>query len=414
MTDPTNIVPGPPASAGKWDWREFVRRLRHSEEFLYVAAIFVASRVLVLLISVASPFMMPRGPFSPGLPSTTTWQDYWTRWDVGWYIGIARHGYDFKAHDASSVAFFPLFPMLMRFLGWLGLDLAAAGILISNLSFFAGLWVFHRLVQNEFGRPQLARLAVAFMAFGPAAIWCLIGYSEALYLLLAVLFCQALWAKKPGWSVAWGVLVGLTRSNAITLMLPALVLAWPLVQAAWQARRLGRLVLLGAATFSPWIGYLLYAGYLQIIFGDWRAHQITSLAGWGAGLSFNPALLLTKLPGLGLRLFWAPDAFHEYIAWSWFLALAASVFALIAFWEARAPRWHIAYLLGFWGFFAFAYQYNEPLHSMGRYISLTFPLYVAGALFAERRPWARHALLAALVVAMTLTTISVFAGYHIN
>jgi hypothetical protein len=357
---------------------------------------------------------MPRGLFSPGLPSTTTWQDFWTRWDAGWYIGIARRGYEFKVHDASSVAFFPLFPMLMRFLGWLGLDLAAAGILISNLCFFVGLWVFHRLVQNEFGRPQLARSAVAFMAFGPAAIWCSIGYSEALYFLLMVAFFSALWAKKPGWGAIWGVLVGLTRSNAITLILPALVLAWPMARAAWQERSRGRLLLLGAAAFSPWIGYLLYAGYLQIAFGDWRANQITSVAGWGAALSFDPALLLTKLPGKGLRLFWAPDAFHEYMAWSWFLALAASVFALIAFWEARAPRWHIAFLVGFWGVFAFAYQYSEPLASMGRYISLAFPLYVAGALFAERRPWAQSALLAALVVAMTLTTVFLFAGYHIN
>lgn len=304
--------------------------------------------------------------------------------------------------------------MLMRALGWLGLDLAAAGILISNVCFFAGLWIFHRFVREEFGRPQLAGLAIPLMAFGPAALWCSVGYSEGLYFLLAVGFCRALWTKNPGWGVIWGVLVGLTRSNSITLMLPALVLAWPMVRTAWQARSRGHLILLGFAAFSPWIGYLLYAGYLQIAFGDWRANQITSLAGWGAGLSFDPVLLLTKLPGRGLRLFWASDAFHEYVVWSWFVALAVSTFAFIAFWEARAPRWYVAFLLGFWGLFAFAYQYNEPLVSMGRYISLAFPLYVAGALFAERRPWARSALLAASVVAMTLTTLSFFAGYHIN
>lgn len=74
-----------------------------------MVSIFVASRVLVLLISVASPFLVPRGLFSPGLASTTTWQDYWTRWDAGWYIGIARRGYEYNLHDASSVAFFPCF-----------------------------------------------------------------------------------------------------------------------------------------------------------------------------------------------------------------------------------------------------------------------------------------------------------------
>jgi hypothetical protein len=414
MTDQTSINPVPPTSARTWEWHELVRRLRSAEEFWFVVSIFVASRVLVLLISVAGPSLVPRGLFSPGLASTTTWRAYWVRWDAGWYITIARRGYEYNMHDASSVAFFPLFPMLMRSLGWLGLDLAAAGILISNACFFAGLWVLHRFVQKEFGRPQLAGLAISFMAFGPAALWCSVGYSEALYFLLAVAFCRALWSKNPGWGVILGLLVGLTRSNAITLALPALVLVWPMVRTAWQARSRGRLVLLGFAAFSPWIGYLLYAGYLQFAFGDWRANQTTSLAGWGTGLSFDPALLLTKLPGKGLRLFWASDTFHEYVAWSWFVALAASGFAFIAFGEARAPRWYIAFILGFWGFFAFAYQYNEPLASMGRYISLAFPLYVAGALFAERRPWARPALLAISVVAMSLTTLSFFAGYHIN
>jgi hypothetical protein len=51
---------------------------------------------------------------------------------------------------------------------------------------------------------------------------------------------------------------------------------------------------------------------------------------------------------------------------------------------------------------------------MGRYTSVAFPLYIAGALFAERRPWARPAILAASVVGMTLTTVIFFAGYHIN
>jgi hypothetical protein len=391
-----------------------VRRLRGAEGFWFVVGVFVASRVLVLLVSVVGPYLVPPGPFSPGLAATTTWHGYWARWDADLYVDIARRGYEYNMHDASNVAFFPLFPMLMRSLAWLGLDVAAAGILISNLCFFAGLLVFHRFVREEFRRPQLPELATSFMAFGPGAFWCSVGYTESLYFLLAVTFCRALWSKSPGWSVIWGVLTGLTRSNAITLAVPALVLAWPMVRMAWQARRIGRLILLGFAVFSPWIGYMLYAGYLQMAFGDWRANQVTSLAGWGAGVSFDPALLLTKLPGVGLKLFWASGAFNEYVAWSWFVALAVSVFAFIAFWEARAPRWHAAFLVGFWGFFAFAYQYNEPLVSMGRYTSLVFPLYVAGALFAERRPWARSALLAASVVGMTLTTISFFAGYHIN
>ena len=35
-------------------------------------------------------------------------------WDSGWYFDIASRGYYFNAHGQSSIAFFPLYPMLMR------------------------------------------------------------------------------------------------------------------------------------------------------------------------------------------------------------------------------------------------------------------------------------------------------------
>ncbi len=414
MTDPANPGPGPGRAARGWSWDHLLTRFRSTEGIGFIVGVFIASRVLVLLIAVVGPYLVPPGPFSPGLAATTTWSDYWVRWDGGWYIDIAQHGYRFNGAGNDNVAFFPLFPLLLRGAGWLGLNAAAAGIVISNGCLLAGLWVLYRLVRDEFGRPRLAELAVSLMAFGPAALWCSIGYTEALYFALTVALCRALWTRRLAWAVLWGVLAGLTRSNAITLALPALVLAWPLARAAWPGREWRRLPLLGLAVFSPWIGYLLYAGYLQVAFGTWRANQISSLAWWGAQVSFAPETLTAKMPGSGLRLFWSLDAFDEYVAWSWFLALVVSAFALIALWEARAPRWHAAFLLGFWGFFIFANQYGGPLSSMARFTSLAFPLYVAGALFAERRPWAQSGLLAASVVGMTLTTLFFFAGYHIN
>jgi hypothetical protein len=414
MTGQTNFDPASPGSVRAAGWRDLVHRLPSAEGLGFIIGVLIASRVLVLLVAVVGPYLVPPGQFSPGLAATTTWYDYWVRWDGGWYVDIAQHGYRYNGNSGDNVAFFPLFPMLMRALGWLGLNPLAAGILISNACFLTSLWVFYRFVREEFGRARLAELATSFLAFGPAALWCSIGYTESLYFLLTVAMCWALWRKHPVWGAVCGVLAGLTRSNAITLALPALVLAWPMVRTAWQERAVGRLALLACAVLSPWIGYMIYAGYLQIAFGDWRANQLASLAGWGAELRFDRALIPTKLPGKGLRLFWALDAFDEYIAWSWFVALAVSVFALIVFWETRAPRWHIAFLLGFWGFFAFTYQYGGPLTSMARFTSLVFPLYVAGALFAERRPWAQAALLAVAVTGMTLTTLFFFAGYHIN
>ena len=38
----------------------------------------------------------------------------WARWDSGWYLDIAEHGYSFVPGKQSNVAFFPLYPDLIR------------------------------------------------------------------------------------------------------------------------------------------------------------------------------------------------------------------------------------------------------------------------------------------------------------
>jgi hypothetical protein len=56
-------------------------------------------------------------------------------WDSGWYFDIARQGYYFNPAGESSIAFFPLYPLLMRAVAWPfgGSDKAlwVAGIAIS-------------------------------------------------------------------------------------------------------------------------------------------------------------------------------------------------------------------------------------------------------------------------------------------
>ncbi|MDQ3488331.1 MAG: hypothetical protein M3468_11435 [Acidobacteriota bacterium] len=39
-------------------------------------------------------------------------------WDSGWYFDIARRGYYFDPEGQSSIAFFPLYPLLMGAVAW--------------------------------------------------------------------------------------------------------------------------------------------------------------------------------------------------------------------------------------------------------------------------------------------------------
>ncbi|MGB9826264.1 MAG: mannosyltransferase family protein, partial [Desulfofundulus sp.] len=67
------------------------------------------------------------------------------RWDAGWYLKIAREGYNQK-----SAAFFPLYPLLIHLFSRLGMNPVAAGILISNLSLAGILAIFYRLARMDY------------------------------------------------------------------------------------------------------------------------------------------------------------------------------------------------------------------------------------------------------------------------
>jgi Gpi18-like mannosyltransferase len=72
-------------------------------------------------------------------------QDGLTRWDSGWYIGIVQNGYSSK-----SVAFFPLYPILMRMLNRITGSSSISGLLIANLSFFLALFYLYAITKQDY------------------------------------------------------------------------------------------------------------------------------------------------------------------------------------------------------------------------------------------------------------------------
>src|SRR5437868_7459114 len=47
-------------------------------------------------------------------PNSHPFINMWARWDGGWYLDIAQHGYSFVPAKQSNVVFFPLYPDLIR------------------------------------------------------------------------------------------------------------------------------------------------------------------------------------------------------------------------------------------------------------------------------------------------------------
>jgi mannosyltransferase PIG-V len=169
------------------------------------------------------------------------------RWDGAWYLVIARFGYrpDLAPFTSSRTAFFPLYPLGLRGISWLGAPPVLAGVLLSLIALALALYGLHRLTTLELtsGRlgsagarrrglsaieparqGEVARLAVMLMAFAPMAFFLSAIYSESLYLALSI---GLFWSARNGrwaWVGILGALAAATRSTGLVLALPALML----------------------------------------------------------------------------------------------------------------------------------------------------------------------------------------------
>jgi hypothetical protein len=164
--------------------------------------------------------------------------DAFIRFDSGWYYQIARNGYGFVpggpsvgVGKAGKIAFFPLYPILMRWashlFGRAPSDVYLGGIFVAWISFALAMVALFHLARLDLSRDGAGR-AVVLTAVFPFAFFFGLVYTESLFLLLTVLSFYGFRTRRWWLGGAAGALATATRVNGI-LMLPAL--AW----AAWQA-----------------------------------------------------------------------------------------------------------------------------------------------------------------------------------
>lgn len=118
------------------------------------------------------------------------------RWDSGWYELIVNHGYQYAVKPSingisqeSSVAFFPIYPLIIKLFTYLGIDFLIAGTLISNIAFFAVIILFYRWIESNY-TPKIAYWSTICLAFNPVALYGSVIYPESVFLLFSLLALQ--------------------------------------------------------------------------------------------------------------------------------------------------------------------------------------------------------------------------------
>ncbi len=116
--------------------------------------------------------------------------DIFARWDSRWYFSIIKDGYQAPAHwgtSSSNMAFFPLYPYLVKSLGWFGLDLPNGyyilfGLILSTLCFLASAVLLYRLITGPLGlRHATAQRALGLLFVFPASFFFSSFYPESLF-----------------------------------------------------------------------------------------------------------------------------------------------------------------------------------------------------------------------------------------
>jgi hypothetical protein len=257
-----------------------------------IARAATASRVAVLIAGYFAVVTVGPDPAMVGLRlSSDTIVDLPSRFDAGWYGGIALDGYSFQGRfdRQQNVAFFPAFPLLMRAAGYpLGAfapgetrerrmaRLLWAGVYISIIAFGWAAVYLWRLARETIGDARSAA-AVALLAAYPFSVYFSTAYTESLYLLGAVAAVYHFRRAEYARAAAWGLLVGLTRPNGCFLSVVLAVLAVPQLRSSISKFSNSQISKLVFSASAPGIGMLLYSAYVKHLTGAWfgwaRLHE---------------------------------------------------------------------------------------------------------------------------------------------
>ncbi len=312
-------------------------------------------------------------------------------WDAGWYESIAVHGYGFLGY--SSLRFFPLFPLIVKIFSFVLLGNVRLSLLaVANLSDLCGLVLLVVLVARETGDNGLATRSAWLISLAPAAFTYVMGYAEATLLVFTVATFIALRSHRWWWTMALGILAGLTRPIGILLAIPVLVEAF---RGLWEADIRERIARIAAIAGGP-IGV---AGYLSFL-GLYYNHLLAPIhiEQRHRGGFTDPLITLYHETSMLISGHHLEEALH--LPW----ALLAVALIVVAFWKLPSP----------YGAFALAVILvalsGHNIDSFERYAMSAFPLVIAGA-FLTADPKIERLVLSGL--AASLVAYSTLAFLHL-
>lgn len=221
-----------------------------------IIGLFIASRFLLIMVTYFGYILLTAAKYSSEPVDIAGLFSSWNRWDASNYTTIAQYGYT----DKYSLAFFPLFPLLISSIGYPfgSWGYMMAGIIISNLALLGAMLVIYQIAV-EFGGEQVGRRTLLYLCLFPTAFFFFAAYNEALFLFLASSSFLALRRKQWWLAGLLGMLASLTRSLGPILVIPYLYELW-LARESILASKKNMFMAIVPIVLIP-LGTLIYSFY---------------------------------------------------------------------------------------------------------------------------------------------------------
>ncbi|MEU1159553.1 hypothetical protein ABZ372_01510 [Streptomyces sp. NPDC005921] len=199
------------------------------------------------------------------------WPMLATQWDSRWYLGIADHGYAHvlgTAYDHNNLAFFPLYPLLVKAVAALTPGTrASTGLVLSWLASLFAAWGVFAVGDRLAGRRVGVLLTVLWAAY-PVGLVQWMGYTESLFTAFAAWTLYAVLTECWLYAAAGSVLAGLTRPTGIAVAAAVTVTALLSLRTRRSPRALTAALLapLGWCAYVGWVGARLHRwdGYFAV------------------------------------------------------------------------------------------------------------------------------------------------------
>lgn len=319
--------------------------------------------------------------------------DGWFRWDSGWYALIATKGYGYHPGHQSEVAFFPVYPMLVRAVSAVVGDVVVAGWLVTVTAGVATVLLFDQWLRGRV-EPAARHLAVAALMLYPYALF-LYGaiYSDAVFLALVI--AAFLLIERERWLLAGtiGALATACRPVGVALLVGLAVTILERHQGATVRRSVTRRTLaprtLPRTVLGPLLALVLAAGgllswmlYLWWTVGDPLAFvHVQEAPGWGQAPGPRTWLKVAVVDHVRAR-----DSGHLLVL----LPQAVAVLGALAL----VPR--VRSHLG-WGYAAYTLTVlviplvgTKDFLGCGRYLLAAFPVFAVVGIELAAPRWRRH------------------------